>query len=68
MAIKMVVKRNNRRKDRDNFRYFSELAILDKKRKTEKIRANRMGNIGLVVFVGILIYLSLIIRRKKNGI
>ena len=59
MAIEMIMKRNNRRKDRDNFRYFSELAILDKKRKTEKRRANRMRNIGLVIFVGILILMCL---------
>jgi len=59
MAIELIVKRNNRRKDRDNFRYFSELAVLDKKRKHKAKRNRMMNNIVLVIFVGILILMCL---------
>ena len=55
----MIVKRNNRRKDKDNFQYFSELAMLNKKRKLKKRRVELVRNIGLVIFIGILILMCL---------
>lgn len=59
MAIELIIKRNNRRKNRDNFRYFSQLSILDKKRK-HRGKSNRLTrNIGLFIFICILILMCL---------